>query len=256
MKKSNFLNAIDYDEQIISSLYNKVELSINSDINLYGDYFYPPNVWKKLEEMNLPLIVESEGIFKESERRALKFSSFDNYSGKCKKEIVLIKIENKSKFRELSHKDYLGSLMSLGIKRETFGDLIVDDDSCYFPTFNDIADYIMINLTSASKNPIKIEILEKNSIKVSYNFKKYDIMVASFRIDAIVAKLCGVSRGKAVEIINRGEVLLNYLQVEDKDVIVTFPSIISIRKQGKYIIEKENGISKKDKKYLAIKKFI
>lgn len=256
MKKNNFLNAINFDEQVVSNLFDKLQLCINSDINLYSDYFYPPNVWKVVEEMNLDCIAESEGIFENSERRAIRFSSFNEYGNNIKQDIVLVKITNKSKFKELSHKDYLGAVMSLGIKREKFGDFIVDEDRCYFPTFSDIAELIDTTLDSVGRNPVKIEILEKNNVKVSYKFKAQNILVSSFRIDAVIAKLCSVSRGKAVEIINRGEVLYNYFQIEDKDLSITFPSTISIKKHGKFILEKDNGVSKKDKRYISVKKFI
>lgn len=256
MKKSNFINAINFDEQILSNLYDKLQLCINSDINLYSDYFYPPNVWKIIEDMNLDCIIESEGVFEDSERRAIRFSSFNEYGNALKQEIVLMKITNKSRFRELSHKDYLGSVMSLGIKREKFGDFIVDGENCYFPTFADIADLMERELTSVGRNPVDIQILEREKVNIYYKFKSMNILVPSFRIDAVIAKLCSVSRGKAVEIINKGEVLYNYLEVKDKDLSVSFPATISIRKQGKFILENENGVSKKDKRYISVKKFI
>ena len=79
------------------------------------------------------------------------------------------KITNKSKFNKLSHKDYLGAIMSLGIEREKFGDLRVIDDFAVVPIYEEVIDYIFCSLDKVGKSPVSVEeIFEENLPKINF----------------------------------------------------------------------------------------
>lgn len=110
-----------------------------------------------------------------------------------------------------THRDYLGGIMKLGIKREKIGDIIVFDEGANIIVLNEIIDFVNSNITSLTrfnKSLIqikKIEELHKQEVKT----EEIQIIVSSLRLDNIVSELAQTSRTKAEEIINVGRVFVN-----------------------------------------------
>ena len=128
-----------------------------------------------------------------------------------------IQIEGNFKFKSISHKDYLGSLLSLGIKREKIGDIVVADDGADILVKPDVLKFLLQNLPELkrfSKSEIKqIEI--ENLRKPNIQKEEITIIVPSLRLDSIVAELANISRNKATTFITSERVLVNYM-VETK----------------------------------------
>ncbi len=258
--KKEFINCFEYeDEMLLSALYEKLELCIKADIDVYSEEFYPPNVWVRLErrENSMGVDVETFGFFEDSERRMvlLKSRNYGGYSSLFPMKVL--KIRNKSKFKELEHRHFLGTIMSLGIKREKLGDIVVDEGTAYVPVFDELADYIKDSIERVAKNPVSIEVLEYqkcNSPK--RHFEDETVLVSSLRLDALVSSLCGVSRNEAVKLIDGSQVSLNYFVETGKNSKISEGDTVSVRKYGKYLFEKIEGSSKKGKYRLLIKKFL
>ena len=97
--------------------------------------------------------------------------------------------------------------MALGLEREKLGDLRVIDDYAVLPIYEEITDYIIGQLKNVGKAPITVEeIYEENLPKC--NYIEEVIIVSSLRMDNIVANLARLSRGKAIELIDSGKVLI------------------------------------------------
>ena len=122
MNKEQFINSFkDEDEFEIVKLYNLYIKALKTGVMMYTDDFYSPSVWSRLEELNLSgVTIDSYGIFEECDRRIIVFNK-EEY---IEPPLSLVKIECNTKFVTLEHRDYLGSIMSLGIKRNKLGDLI------------------------------------------------------------------------------------------------------------------------------------
>lgn len=145
--------------------------------------------------------------------------------------------------------------MSLGIKRNKLGDLIVKDDICYVAAFSDIAEYIASNLNRISNVSCDVDILEADEVDIRYEFIEEVINVQSKRLDSIVSKITRKSRSTAEEIISRGDVLINYSVYRDKSKEVKENDRITVRKYGKYILGSIIGNSKSGKLKVIIKKY-
>lgn len=257
MNKKEFINAIKDDEMKIAKIYEKLNLCLKIGKTVFTDQFYSPNVWAIVEKMNLDCNVKSYGIFKESERRILSFHSLYEENYYTDYPIKLLKITNNSKFRELKHQDYLGALMSLGIKREKFGDLLVENNLCYIAGFNEVLEYVKDNLKQIGKNPCSVEILENYEEELpTYDYEESVIQVNSLRLDNIVSQLTNNSRSNSEKLLKNGMVLVNYIEINQKSSEIKLPSTISIRGYGKYKIEEIIGQTKKGKEKITIKKFI
>ncbi|MGL5416916.1 MAG: RNA-binding protein [Clostridium sp.] len=253
MKKEDFLkNFKEEDKSEVISIYDKLKLALDKDIPLFTTEFYTPNIWKALEEKIKikDFKIESFGIFNDAERKVISFNNIYNIEYPIK----IVRIKNKSKFKDLTHKDYLGSLMNLGIKRSKMGDLIVEDNFCYVCVLEDIANYIKINLVKVSSSSCEVDILEED-LNINHNFNEEIITVQSIRLDSIVSKITKKSRSIAEDLISNGSVLVNYSTFRDKSKEIKKDDRITIRKYGKYILGDVKGNSKSGKLKVVIKKY-
>ncbi len=256
MDKKDFLNKINFiDNSIASSIYDKIVLAQKTNSTIYTGEFYTPTTWKTLENISkdFQIDVHSYGIFEDAERKLIAFS----YSSIWYYPISLVKVKGKSKFNKLQHKDYLGALMSLGIKREKFGDLILKNDECYMAVQEEIGDYIKMNLTSVGKSPCTVTILDIDNCELpAYDFETMIVNVSSLRIDCVVSVLCNISRSKAEELIRQGKVLVDYSEDFRKNKTLNYDCIITIRGCGKFKVIEEIGCTKSGKVKILVKKFI
>lgn len=242
----------DYKNEVLN-LYEKYELALNKDIPMFGNSFYPPNVWTFFKDnfSTKNFEVVHDGFFEESERRMISFNN--NYGIPFPYKVI--KIENVSKFNKLNHRDYLGAILSLGINRNKIGDLLVKEEICYVPVCEEIKDFILANLTSVGNVSCKVSLLDEISEIPQYGFKEEIILIQSLRIDSVVSKLAKVSRSKAQTLIEEGKVLINYNRVREKSSDIVEGTRVTIRGIGKFIIAGVIGNSKSGKLKILVKKY-
>ncbi|MGL4739599.1 MAG: RNA-binding protein [Sarcina sp.] len=254
MNKEYFLKKFDgkVDADILK-LYNLYEKATSRGITLFSDEFYPPFVWKELEKLSSKNIeISSFGIFSDSDRRMIAFNKneWNEYP------IKLIQIKCNTKFQGLEHKDYLGSIMGLGIKREKLGDLILlRDDICYLAAEENIALYVVENLHKIKKLNCECGILDFYADIPSVNYKELSVNISSNRLDAIVSELAKLSRSKANELIDKGLVLVDYAKVFSKTIEVEEDTRITIRGVGKFKVKETLGVTKNGRLKLTILKY-
>ena len=169
----------------------------------------------------------------------------------------LLKIQINSKFKEYSHKDFLGSLMGLNIKRELMGDLILEKDTGYIPVSEKIKNVILKELVQIGNAPCKVtDVNVEMEVIPSYKYDDKIITVPSKRLDSLVSAITGLSRTKVTEPIEKGKVLVDYFEEKEKSKIVETGSLITIRGYGKFRLVSDRGETKKGKERLLIKKYI
>ncbi|AOR23934.1 YlmH/Sll1252 family protein [Clostridium taeniosporum] len=235
------------------NLYEKYMLAKNKDITIFSNCFYSPKIWKWFKKNceSSDFKVTCEGIFKDSERKMISFNNVYETSFP----IRLLKVEGKSKFSKLEHKDFLGGILSLGIERNKIGDLIVEDNVCYLPIHEDILNFLLYNVDKIGKTPCCITEIQNKGDLPQIKFKEEVILVSSLRIDGIVSKISKLSRAKAQMVIDQGQVLIDYTKIKDKSYEVKRDERIIIRGTGKFIVGEVIGSSKSGKYKLIIKKY-
>ncbi len=157
--------------------------------------------------------------------------------------------------KQINHRNVLGSLMSLGIKRECLGDIIFKNDMCYVFAEAKIADFLLLNFTSVSSMRIEPVIIDEQ-IEFEREFEKISVTVSSMRLDCVVSELVNKSRSVSSELITSGLVYLNSIQCQKKDRIIASDDIISVRRIGKFKIDGIQGYTKKNRVKLDILKYI
>lgn len=153
-----------------------------------------------------------------------------------------------SKFSDdLNHRDFLGALMNLGIKRETLGDIFVrNNQACLFCS-ESMSEYITENLTRIKHTSVIATVSEDVSDITAPVMEEKIIQVASERIDAIVAKVYNLSRQDSLEMFPKGLIYLNGRLCTENAKQVKCEDIISVRGMGKFAFSEIVNVSKKGK---------
>ena len=157
----------------------------------------------------------------------------------------------------LSHRDYLGSLMGLGIKREMIGDILVREDGADIVIMKDMSDFLLYHYEKAGRTSLKAEIVSIDRIIVPENrFEEKRDTVASLRLDNLISSAFSLSRGKAVEAIERGTVFVNGLQCMKADRQMKEGDKLVLRGKGKVLLKAVGGVTRKDRISIVLLKYL
>lgn len=163
-----------------------------------------------------------------------------------------------SGFCRLTHRDYLGSLLSLGLEREVLGDIeLPDEHSAYLFCRSNMAAYIESALERVGGDKVTVRRVEIAPDFASFQkTQPLHDTVASARLDCVVAALANLSRDAAQQLIRDGRVELDYKAEERVDRVVPTPAIISVRGVGKFRVLSLGEQTKKGRYRLAAEKFV
>lgn len=156
----------------------------------------------------------------------------------------------------LSHRDFLGSLMALGLTREKIGDILFEKGRAVVFANSTIADHIVSQIDKVGRVGVTLNKgcdFPLPSLSVLADFS---ITASSARLDCIVSAICGFSRNKAVETIESGYVSVNSVMCDKITKCVKANEKITVRGKGKFIICSTDERSKKGKIILKYKKYI
>ena len=163
----------------------------------------------------------------------------------------------KDKFSALTHRDYLGALMGLGLKREVIGDIIVNDDGCSIFCLKAISAFIAENLKQAGRGQLTACVGDIDSLNTTESkTETVFASVASMRLDCLVAATFRLSRPCAAEAIKQGLVYVNSAQTFKSDFSLKEGDKLVLRGKGKAVIGELTGHSKKGRIHLNIKRYL
>lgn len=159
--------------------------------------------------------------------------------------------------RKLTHRDYMGTVMSLGITPSKLGDIIADDGFAYIFLHNDMVDYIADNLHKIGNQGVKVtKVEDMQSIKVERQYKTIGAVCASERLDAVTAAAANVSRAVSAGLIEGGKVKLNHREITKTSEPVKEGDLLSIRGHGRFLIYKFGGETRKNRLHITLKQYI
>lgn len=270
---NDYIDELEYKEYVISNIfysYTESSIIINylKSINFYNYIFYGGNYNNDDKRV---LILFSNDI--------KNIDSIDNLwilnnIDEVYKDISILKIlfKNNNKYIDnysLTHRDYLGALINLGIKREYIGDIYIIKDNNYIKEAiifikSSIKEIIINDLKRVKRSEVIIK--ELDLIKdydsyinlISFNYIDLKIKVISLRLDLIISKTFNLSREEVKEIINKERVFINGETITNPSYsFINKENIrISIKGIGKFIyVNKEDYLTKKNKYIVNIKKF-
>lgn len=163
-------------------------------------------------------------------------------------QIKLFGIEYAKKFITIEHRQVLGSLMSLGLKRGKFGDILIHGDTVQFFAAAEIADYIRLQLESVGRASINLtELNIGEAVAIAEEWNEMNATVSSLRLDTVLSSLFNLSRQKSQLLIQHGHVKVNWTAVENSAFECGEGDVISARGYGRAKIISIEGKTKKDK---------
>ena len=267
MNKQDLLK--DYKRQedkiCLSQVLDKIEFAKTRERIEYTDFLdmyqisLIENFLRKISFENYQLF----GGYAESERKVLivypeKYSERmieKNYN----KMLKIIRIElPEEEHGKYSHRNYLGGIVKLGLKREKVGDILVSDDGADIIVVEDFAEILRKELPSLTRfENSKIAIEEISNIrKKEVKIEEVSIIVPSLRLDNIVSDLARTSRSKAAQIISQERVFINGQNETKLSKQLKLNDVITIRGKGKFVIKEFAGTTRSGRTVVRIEKYV
>lgn len=163
-------------------------------------------------------------------------------------QITLFEIDYPMKFVTIEHPQVLGTLMSLGLTRGKFGDILVKEGRIQFFAAEEINNYIKNNLESIGRAGVKLKELDLNAaISSDELWMENVITISSLRLDTVVSGIHNLSRQKSQLFIGQGHVKVNWTIIENTSFECDEGDLISVRGHGRAKIMSIEGKTKKEK---------
>ncbi len=172
-----------------------------------------------------------------AERVMVRFGDADELGYELPFPISALKLEPVSpKFAEkLSHRDYLGAILNLGIERSVVGDIVIKEGEAFVFVKDDIAEYIQKELTRVRRTDIKVTLAEGIPEGELYKTERRKIQLASERLDAAIARVYNMSRDDAQRLFAKGLVFASGREIVSASYTPKPDEIISVRGHGRFI---------------------
>ena len=146
--------------------------------------------------------------------------------------VILYEIKSKT---PLEHREILGTLFSLNITSELFGDIVITNNHYYIYVLESIAPYIKNNLLLIKNSHIELIEVPLETLKEYHKeYESIEIIASSTRIDTVISRLIQTSRPNIIEKIKNKEIILNYDILKNNSYQLKENDIFSIRRYGKY----------------------
>ena len=244
---------IEQDELIKNKLFDLANKSYNKGISTNTKF----------------LNLHEQDIF-ESLTKSLSFANPSLYGGNenCERKLVLFNSQNytniikcikiypkNQKFSDkLTHRDFLGAILNLGIDYSFIGDIFVMDNIAIVFCLVEVSDYILNNLSKVKHTTIQSCYIDLNLVDISKNFKDKKISSNSLRIDAIISKIYSLNRESSKELFLKTYVSVRDMVCLNNSKNISIKDIISVRGYGKFIVF--NIEEYKNKYLINIKQYI
>lgn len=161
------------------------------------------------------------------------------------------------KFRSLTHRDYLGTLMSLGIDRRKTGDILTDENGAYAVLSADIAEYVARSIGKIANAGVKTGIMgfEEFDPPKPHTIEQMKVC-ASLRLDAVAAAAFNLSRADVDKLISGGGVKVNHREVFDRSKRILEGDLLSVKGKGRFILKETGNNTAKGRLHITVEKFV
>ena len=160
---------------------------------------------------------------------------------------VEIKPVNKKFADKLSHRDFLGGLMNLGIKRELLGDIIIFENSAYLFCLDKISNYIKDNLSRVRHTTVEVNEVDAPPVKAVEPKGAEEMVIASLRVDVAVCQVYNLSRNECAKLFETEKVFINSRKLESRSYQLKEGDMVSVRGYGRFQFVSVVRKTKKDR---------
>ena len=186
-----------------------------------------------------------------TERVMVRFGDAETFGYEEPFPISILKIEPKAqKFADkLTHRDFLGAILNLGIERKLLGDIIIIDNVGYLFAKEDIAPFIASELSVIKHTSVVCREIEEEHLPEGTLFRteRRKIQLSGERLDAVISKVFSISREESQGLFKKGLVFVCGRQTENNSYTPKPSDVVSVRGHGRFIYLGTTGLSKKGK---------
>ncbi|MBQ7886334.1 MAG: hypothetical protein IJ313_05505 [Clostridia bacterium] len=187
------------------------------------------------------------GGYEGAERVVACFCPHNEQIAQSKYPIVCLHSRYSEKFCSISHRDLLGSFMSLGLTRSCLGDIIIVGADIYLFAHEQTAEFIAQSMTSAGKTPLHLRALDEVPAMPEPEGTRFSAVVSSLRLDGVVAAAYRLSRSESAEMIRAGLVKVDHMVLDRVDALVREGALLSIRGKGRIRLISVDGMTRKQR---------
>ena len=157
---------------------------------------------------------------------------------------------------ELTHRDYLGAILGLGIERSLIGDILVRDHRAWFFCLSSVADMLAGSLSQVRRTSVTASVTTADVPELQPRFTPMRVNVASERLDAVIAAFAGLSRGQADKLFAAGKVFVNGRMTEDRSSRLKEGDVLSVRGTGKAVYDGIEYETRKNRYMVQLRKLV
>ena len=235
-------------EKRFEELYNR---AYERGYNTFSPFLTLPEQ-SELKKMYLPCV-----LFGGYDGAQRVVAGFGETVGNDDFPIACVKIEplNEKFADELTHRDFLGSLMGLGISRSMIGDIIVADNCGYIFCLEKISALIVQELKKVKHTSVKCSIIFELPSDISLSGTDNEVIVPSLRLDAVAAAVFSMSRKEISHHIASSKVFVNSAQKDSCSYNLKCGDIVSVRGHGRFTFNEELRTTKKGRIVISVTEF-
>lgn len=195
-----------------------------------------------------------EGGAPDCERKIIRFGAPDNLGYEEDFPIACLQVRPVTpKFADtLTHRDFLGAIMNLGIERSTIGDIFVKENGAVLFCQETISPYLIENLHQVRHTNIECSVSEGGEALQNAEPKEISVTVSSARIDSVVAKIYHISRSQSLDLFRAGKIFVNGIIMESSSYQLKKDDAVTVRGYGKFIYYGLRGETKKGKEKVSV----
>lgn len=265
MEKSKLLDrcgALGEDRLLLAKVLDRAEQAQRRSVPAATDFLSPAQRVQAEDLLRLAGISEtafvSLGGYEAAERRLLLFLPdwLDREDAESQSPLRCLRASFRAEEKP-THRDFLGSLMGLGIVREKVGDILVGPDSADLIVLDTVADFLLQNWSSAGRTHLTVAAIEPEALRIpEVRTEEVRDTVSSLRLDAVTASALRMSRGKAAELVERGAVQVNWRPCAKPDKPLAEGDTVSARGFGKFQLAQVGGLTKKGRLAIVVKRYV
>ena len=263
MEKSKLLDrcgAEGEDRLLLAKVLDRAEQAESRNVPAWTDFLSPQQQMLAQDLLRLAGIPETawlrQGGYQGAERNILLFLPDWMEPETAESPLRCLR----AAFRpedQLSHRDFLGSLMGMGIVREKVGDILVSPESADLMVLETVADFLLQSWDSAGRTKLTVAAVDPSHVHIpEVRCEEIRDTVSSLRLDAVCSTGFRMARGRAADLISSGHVQVNWRACTKADKLLSAGDTVSARGFGKFQLAEVGGVTKKGRTAIVVKRYV
>ncbi len=258
LPREELLKVVD-NRDSVARVIDQADQAIKTWEIVLTDFLSPPElaetqrVFSRLTEVQMI----AWGGYPQAERQRLVIARSELPLDKSQVEVAALEIAGNFLFDTATHRDFLGAMLGTGIVRDKTGDVIVlGERGAQAIVVLELVEFLEMNLKQVRSVPVKTQRIDLSELKIREPKKKELTTVeASLRLDAIASAGFGMSRSKMVDLIDGGDVRVNWKEINQSSYLIKTGDLIAIRGKGRLEVG-EVAVTKKDRYRVQLTRYM